>query len=444
MAVDSSDDDNNDNLNEEEDEIVREIDVFLSLSPEGSEVYLMQFPLQHQELAHAESARIKPHHNLMELSHGTPADIQEFGQYHMPTRTFASHTVPVSTHLALGMISNEPGVEGLHLIPLSHIIQMRPSFHHVDEATINTASTTAEEDAKRERAEAAKLERKPLSFQKKESERAAIARKSSYGYKKGSEEGEPWQSLEVHHDGSMASLDYTSRIICSSPETDLHIFVGKDLGAATTNNAYVHSLNYLPSSSDNKNSNSNSLNNNNAKGSETMDVGAVCTRLVGLLHKGMPTPFSLLRRHFPPSVPDETMLVALGSCAFLIRGNLILQSRLLPLAPAISQARTMILLILQTMGVVYRSRLEAMYKQQNEDEDDETSTGSLGHVSSEALLMLLEQVAQKTQDGWKLKVDDDVSFAERFPETVLMHLKFWGDEVQRCGALLDRYRSADI
>jgi RPC5 protein len=241
----------------------------------------------------------------------------------------------------------------------------------------------------------------------------------------------------------MASLDYTSRIICSSPETDLNVFVGKDLGAATINNAYVHSLNYLPSSADNKASNSNSK---NAKDSETMDVGAVCTRLVGLLHKGMPTPFSLLRRHFPSSVPDETMLVALGSCAFLIRGNLILQSRLLPLAPAIAQARTMILLILQTMGVVYRSRLEAMYNQQDDDDDeeDETSTGSLGRVSSEALLMLLEQVAQKTQDGWKLKVDDDVSFAERFPETVLMHLKFWGDEVRRCGALLDRYRSADI
>ena len=80
------------------------------------------------------------------------------------------------------------------------------------------------------------------------------------------------------------------------------------------------------------------------------------------------------------------------------------------------------------MEVVYRSRLENVYA------DDE-------QVSPEWILMLLKQLGQQNDDGWKLKVEDDIEFAAKYPETVLEYLQFWGKQVSGFGSLLERYRS---
>jgi DNA-directed RNA polymerase-3 subunit RPC5 len=406
-----------DDDDQEEDEIAREIDVFLS--PElASQMYLMQFPLQQRALSLPEAARVKSRHQLMELDYQTPENIQEFGQYHMPSRTYTSHTIPVSTHLALGKMINEPGAVGLHLVPLTHITQMRPTFHHVDEA-MSTATKTADDELKREKAEAAKIERKPLAFQKKESERAAIARKSSYAYKKASEESEPWHSLQVHEEGSAASNEVLKKMVCPRPHQHLLVNPANEQGdESSSHNLYVHSLNYLP------------VVHTGGQEREDRDQGmeSICTKLVGLLHRGWPVPFSLIRNQFPESVSNETIFTALESCTFMIRGNYILQSRLLSLAPAVAQARTFILFLFQAMDMVYRSRLDQVYEGNEE-------------VTLESIKMLLRQVGQKTSGGWKLKVEDDIDFAQAHPETVLKHLEFWGKQVARFGPLLQRYQA---
>ena len=141
----------------------------------------------------------------------------------------------------------------------------------------------------------------------------------------------------------------------------------------------------------------------------------------------MPIPYSILRDKFPKSVSDEVLFEALLTCTFMVRGNLILQSRLVPLKPAVAQARTFLLFLLQTIGVVHRSRLNHVY------EDD-------SEVTPEAILMLLEQVAKKTNEGWKLKVDDDESVLERAPLVVQKLMQFWGTQLRRFQPLLDRYR----
>ena len=436
--------DGSDDHDGNDDEIVREIDVYLSPAL-ASQMYLMQFPLQHQTLSEVKEARIKKRHCMIELDHTIPDEIAHSGQYYMEKRTYSSHTVPVSTHMAIGKLVPNASYIGrnndsnrqrhdLHLIPLSRIAQMRPNFDHVDEADIN--ATTAEEESESnmvERAEAsAKLERKPLAFQKKESERNRLARKSSYAYKRASEEGEPWQALSVHPTNSVESSECKDIALCESPNNNLVVFpepgsnsdvtmsaAGKDEGA-TLNGTYVHSLNYLP--------NSDKL----VDKRDVMDDQTVCTKLVRLLRKGMPVPYSLLRCHFPATVPDETIVRALRSCAFLIRGNFVLQSRLLSLSPALAQVRTFVLFVLQTVGYVSRGRLDYAFK------DSEN-----GENNSAAVLMILEQVAQKKSDGWKLKVEDDTNFVSQHPESVQTFLQFWGDQVQRFGQLLERYRSDD-
>ena len=371
----------------------------------------------------------------------TPNDTGNYGHYHhLTVRTFSSHTIPVSTHMAVGKLvvtdhesnggDGDRRREELHLIPLSRITQMRPSFTHVDDAMSNTTSTT-DDELKRERAEAAKMDRKPVGFQKKESERAALARKSSFAYKKSSEDEEMWQPLQVHLVKSVESREALLKVFCPHPEQSLLTVSGKNevnsgkneanmnKNLRAWNGSYVQSLNYLP------------LVQKKYAGEEPTDLTSVVTKLVGLMQQGWPIPYSLLRKQYTPSlVSDQTLFVALSSCAVNVRGNFVLQSRLLPLHPAVANARTFILFLLQTMEVVHRSRLDYVY---NGDAE----------VTEEVILMLLEQVAQKSPMGWKLKVDDDINFAKKYPDTMLTYLQFWASQLRRFGPLLERYR-ADI
>lgn len=444
--------DEDDEEHDAEEEVVREIDVFLS--PElAKQIYLLQFPLQrqkHRDKSGPHAARIKSRHCMVELDYPTRSadgNEQEYnGQFHMPTRTYASQTIPVSTHMALGkFVANPNGgsdAAGLHLVPLSRITQMRPSFHHVNEATLQTSATSEDEHETPDVTLDSSSSRKPLTFQKKESERAALARKSSYGYKKTSEESESWLSLDVHRTGSLEYQQAMLKIPCPNPDQSLLLtsneknkHTAEDIvdvtessskSSGTAGSSYIQSLNYLPRRAnavgiDKTEQDVDSSNN------EANSVAVVVGKLVELLQQGWPIPFSLLRNQFDASISNETLFAALNNCAFLVRGNFLLQSRFLPFAPAISHARTFILFLLQTLEVVHRSRLEHVYK------GDDV-------VTPEVIIMLLQQVAKKTGQGWKLKVDDDESFAKSFPSAVPIYLDFWGSQVRRFGPLLERYR----
>eukprot|EP00934_Nitzschia_sp_Nitz4_P009412 Nitzschia sp. Nitz4//scaffold11_size288233//157476//158867//NITZ4_000777-RA/size288233-processed-gene-0.181-mRNA-1//1//CDS//3329534083//9402//frame0 len=430
---------------EEEDEVVREIDVFLS--PElSNQLYLMQFPLQrqqHRTTSAPLAARVRTNHCMIELdypTHTSDGSGQEYnGQFHMATRTYSSQTIPISTHMALGkLVPSEDGgsaASALHLVPLTRIAQMRPNFNHVNEATLQTSSSALDDDDAAVPLDASSSSRKPLTFQKKESERAALARKSSYSYKKASEDSEMWLSLDVYGEESGEYQQAIEKLPCPTPEQNLLTpsknyveaeVVDVDVSANGPGqfqgplSSYVQSLNYLPQRFD--------ATAKEAIGNDGADMLTnVVTKMVELMQLGLPIPFKVLRTQFDSSISNTMMFSALENCAFLVRGNFVLQSRLLPLIPAVGHARTFILFLLQTLGVVYRKRLEHVY-----EGDD--------RVTSEAILMLLEQVAQRTTQGWKLKVDDDESFPTRFPAIVSVHGEYWRRQVRRYGPLLEKYR----
>jgi DNA-directed RNA polymerase-3 subunit RPC5 len=410
-------DDDDDDDDDDEEEIVREIDVFLS--PQLSEqLHLVQFPLQRKVFSSPESARMKPRHCKIELDYRTPSDdIGDLGSYQMSRRTYKSHTIPVSTHMTLGRMVNEPGSKGLHLIPLSRITQMRPSFSHIDEATTCLTATVDDDIVKRE-AEASSIERKPLTFQKKESDRAAMARKSTYAYKKASEESEPWNNLEVYDKDSPEANDIMGKVICPSMHDNLMTEIDKNNPEFPSSEQYASTLNYLPLSYK-----------INEKEEDADEISSVCAKLVRFLQEGWPIPFLVLKDRFPESIIEETLFQALGSCAFLVRGNFVLHSKLMPLSPSVAHARTFILFLFQTIDVIHRSRLENVYA--NDDQ-----------VNTETIFMLLNQVGKKSPEGWRLKVEDDTTFAEKYHETLLVHLNFWASQLRRFQPLLDLYRQA--
>jgi DNA-directed RNA polymerase-3 subunit RPC5 len=479
------------------DKVVVEIPVYLS--PELSrQLHLIQYPLQQNPHWTApEAARVKPRHNMVEIDYPTPNNVQLNGTYHMPSRTFISHTVPVSTHMALGklMLMPSPGsrrdarfkkddnddvlanssddddgsdgdqkqssrIYGLHLVPLSRITQMRPSFTHIDESVAAASETTEDElrlqqeQRLAEQTAAQNMERKPISLQKKESERAALARKSSYGFKKASEEADPWQPLEVFDEGSeQAQTILLEQVRCPRPMDNL-LQTTVPLGTANSankslNELYISNLNYLPPSD--LPLDGSPLASSSSSQDES-DIAKIVVRLVGLLHQGWPIPYSLLRAQFAPqTVTDDTLFVALGSCAVLVRGNFCLASRLMSFpSPAMTQARTFILFLFQTLRVVHRSRLEHVYLLGRRDGvgngrngnsqpgiDDEIDDGT---VTPAVLQMLLEQVGKKTHEGWVLKVDDDPTFLERYGHASDVFTHYWAEQVHRFRDKLLRYR----
>ena len=482
----SSSNDNDDEI-DDDDEIVREIPVFLS--PELSkQIQLIQYPLQkHAHPSPPEAARVKPRHCMMEIDFDTPSNIQRNGLYTMASRTFTSHTIPVSTHMALGkmMVSGggddkDPKQLGLHLVPLSRMTQMRPSFSHIDEA-VASASATTDEELKRlsqlQSDPSGGTGRKSISFQKKESERQALARKSSYGFKKASEDSEGWHSLEVYDERTLQANLIMGKVACPLAYQSRNLFDAKTLekesgqkiqttatitssnndsdgGREAMNAKYLNTLNYLPPRED--------FENNNNNGNDTTSSGAaaaaadddidddeqkqltkIVTKLVRLMHQGRPIPFSLLRAQFSTDdITDETLFAALGSCATLVRGNFCLNSKLLSYPPAMAQARTFILCLFQSMRVIHRERLMRVFvtpeithpdSNNNNDGDDVVTTEVIGFI--------LDQVGKQSKEGWVLKVDDDSTFAEKNPQTTVTHLQYWAKQIELFTPMLLRYRS---
>jgi hypothetical protein len=200
-------------------------------------MYLIQFPLQpashaihplekkiEQNGKHAKrpvmkssvlpvpkAAKIKPQHSLLELTYNVPNHSfsnqrQIPGPLNLTERIFASQNIPIKTHMALGLFDSTGNK--IDLIPLKSIIQMRPTFRH-DDALFEDRSVMGdgveddEEDVDGTSKQTDKEKTsKPVLFQKSENERTILARKSSYAYKKASEEAEEWMELDVHGPGS--------------------------------------------------------------------------------------------------------------------------------------------------------------------------------------------------------------------------------------------------
>ncbi|KAL7579410.1 hypothetical protein ACA910_014078 [Epithemia clementina (nom. ined.)] len=406
------------------DRVVREIDVFLS--PElGQQLYLLQYPLQHTEVGQLTAARIKPRHGMIELEQPLPElpkrhyGIGEPNLSYVTNRTFRSHTIPVETHMCLAKLKEEESPDGvgtkrtaLHMVPLQHIVQLRPSLHHIDADPSNKDSDNAMDLDDLDKDD---QEQKPLMFKRKESERATNARKSSFAYKKSSEDAEEWQPLEICDEESIEHHGAMDLVAC--PSRHQHVLATPD--PSKTRPRYIESLNYMPLA---RNDPSQGAMNMGVLSSSS-NVKAVLTRLTVLLRNGWPIPYSVLRDRFSgpnnsdEEVNEEVLFQALAVCAVMVRGNFCLHSRFVALPPVLQHARTFILLVLQTKGSVQRERLQIVYQ------------GSKT-VTTEKLYVLLNQVAKRTVKGWELRVDDDLAFVSMHPEQSELHLQYWEKQNQ--------------
>uniref|UniRef100_A0A7S2UNR4 Uncharacterized protein n=1 Tax=Attheya septentrionalis TaxID=420275 RepID=A0A7S2UNR4_9STRA len=440
---------------DDEDEVVREIDLFIS--PElMSTLHLVQFPLMPVSLTEGqpsplpESARFKQQHHLLELDYPLPSTQQRRPPFDTVThRTVSSHSVPISTHMALGVL--DASGTSMNLVPLCQpTLQMRPSFAHVD-----VLDDGGDDDEKDEGDGApSKLDGmakgKPLLFKKKESDRAALARKSSYAFKKASQDGEEWSDLYIRGPGTDERKQARRAVACPSRNRQLE-FVGSN---ETNGSAqFVKSLNYLPDhivlteaassndivdvdeANDEANESKTSVSETGDRLSEEYLLRDLVAQLSSLLlDRACPIPWNVLQAKFSGTsskITDDVLLMALGSVAVLVRGNFVVQSRLIVgVRPEVALARDLVLILLNKDGYVQRSRLVPTLS---------------NLVEEHTVTALLSQIGRKCTNGWELRLEDDTIFEHEFPDQVGLHQSYWEHHIQnepKLSLLLQEYETA--
>ena len=452
---------------DEEDPIIRNIDVFIS--PELSRtLHLLQFPIQpDNSISKAVTttpieAKLRPKHNMLELEYSIPnmalggghhhAHHQGDSIHHLTQRTFTSNAITPVTHMALAKLDKTG--ERLDIIPLqTNVLQMRPSFKHLhnhDEEENNNDASAAQANVDKEATTTNNNSnscnrQKPIMFLKKESERGAIARRNSYANKRASEESEEWIELDIHGSSSVRK-DMLRKVSC----TNHHHRAPIRLAETVTDGGYVRSLNYMESISAAfadatdimMQSATTATTNNDDTGDDTINetaVAEIASKLAVLLQEGNGTmiPYRVLRSNFHPSkVSDEMLIMALSSCAVLVRGNFALKSNLaqfLKNNDVMKEMRDLMLLLLNMYGSISRERLIRAYDGKASTNDEYTV------IDADMITFVLETIAKLSNGYWVSKVEDDVVFAARFPQLASYHAAFWMKKKEMLRDLVELY-----
>ena len=480
---------------EQVDEVVREIDVYLS--PElSAQLHLMQFPLQaatrtaSREMAHPGAAKIKPQHAALQLEYPFEDGMNA------PTnrrRLFDSYHVPVVTHMALGRFDASGSV--LHLVPLSNVVQMRPSMDHIQAQDESEPEAVAVAGQSMDTVDSTKL-----MFHRPESEKSITSRRSSYAYYQAAKAAEPWIDLTVqagsaapnyglhipshswkHEDVDNNNTQHCHDVTASYVKTLNYIpqAIPSTRGeraapsvVSTSSNTIVeeftvpyHSLNdmdtfttpsytlqqpqlqedgshtsksTLPTS--NRFTHAHTTISSNTQVTVTpiiptwkKDLTTIVTNL--LQGPGTPIPYLVIRSRFPmisSHLSDEDLLEAVSSCAVMVRGNFLLKSSLLPMSnPRVCDARDLILLLIHKYGFVHREIIIQVLCA--------NTVNTNVQVSSNALHGILTSVGRKTRNGVELKVDDDTFVETYYPHIAALHTHHWARKEERMLTLVQQY-----
>mmetsp|Transcript_19063 Transcript_19063/g.29807 ORF Transcript_19063/g.29807 Transcript_19063/m.29807 type:complete len:481 (-) Transcript_19063:3312-4754(-) len=452
---------------DDEDPIIRSIDVFIS--PELSRtLHLLQFPIQPVNAITSSSssnkynsskaitpieAKVRPKHNMLELEYPIPNSAlggqsnQQAGHKHLTQRTFTSNAIAPVTHMALAKL--DKAGERLDIIPLQKsVMQMRPSFDHLHSHEEEDDAQTNLDKSGDSNTAASSGKQKPILFQKKESDRSATARRNSYAHKRASEESEEWIELDVHGSGgkwSSVRKDMLRKVGCAN--RDLAIQLAKTKFTDRDGGHYVRSLNYMESISaafaDTTEMGEPALTSSNTAtgGEDDVDETAVAelaSKLVILLQEGLGKmiPFSVLRSNFhPEKVSDEMLIMALSSCAVLVRGNFALKSSLAQFLKkdVMRELRDLMLLLLNMHGSIQRERLVRTFETKASTNDD------YAVINADVITFVLETMAKLSNGCWVPKVEDDVVFAARFPKFATCHGVYWVKKKDMLKELVELY-----
>ncbi|XP_058081969.1 uncharacterized protein LOC131229905 [Magnolia sinica] len=207
---------------DDEDGVVREIDVFFTPSPldNNAQLYVMQYPLRpcwrpYELKESCIEVRVKPKQSKLEVDLELNVDGENYDRevaepFRIRKQTLSSSKAPIITGYAVGILMGDK----LHLNPVHAVVQLRPSREYLRagkvqkknnvtgsvEVTANSNLITKEEPAMTSRAQGKHV--------------------SGAANEKNTNEEEPWVSLEYHDIGSSFSSKYRQKM---AAEESCHI-----------------------------------------------------------------------------------------------------------------------------------------------------------------------------------------------------------------------------
>ena len=182
-------------ISPEDDEVVRELEVFVTDST--LDLFLLQFPLRPQFAGATipprfPSARFKKQFKRLEVEipFESPSSSSS-SQKPAIKQTFHSATVAKSTCLAAAIIRDD----AMHITPLQDVLQMRPLFKSKQGAG-KWDDVEGDSDGEEANKEVPPLEQ--VLLKRRETERTQSARTQSYTHMQQQEEGDPWLRLTAY------------------------------------------------------------------------------------------------------------------------------------------------------------------------------------------------------------------------------------------------------
>lgn len=184
----------------EDDEVVRELDVFLSSS---LNLHLLQFPLipVYTPPMPIKAAKLKPKHRKMELQIGENLDDPQ-------CQTYCSSRVAQDTCLAAGVINDN----AMHISEVTNVLQMRTSYKKLQEGKGEMIEQMLDDDEK-EQSDNEGDGLQQVQLKRKESERAQASRVNSFAYLAQQEGQENWLELDVYGIGSQESEECFDKMV---------------------------------------------------------------------------------------------------------------------------------------------------------------------------------------------------------------------------------------
>lgn len=216
---------------EDDDEVVGEIDLFLSHPPPNSELHLLQYPLRHAKVGVGQDrnitgVNIRPKHGRIEVKiavHPTlPMEVDGMeSSFDMDQALAAEKDIGIEQILRSRPSSMTPhsnyglgcfipaenssvGKPAFSVAPVKSVAQLRPAFDYLDRRDLDMMRQKMVEKAARATARGMEVKQQteeedvaPLqvSFRRRETERAAERRKNSHATLRQREEDEAWVSV---------------------------------------------------------------------------------------------------------------------------------------------------------------------------------------------------------------------------------------------------------
>ena len=212
--------DNDDFEANDDDEIIREIDIYVSNNDLNS--YLLQFPTKpvYSDVPDIINAKFKPKHQKLNL------DVLLSSKNAKYIQPYISSKLSQRASLGVGIMNNG----SMYVTPLSQILQMRPSFEHIPskkDQECDNNNNDEKNDIDEDDDEYKKKDQEKVGLQKKESDRSQEARLKSYQYQQAQQDNEAYQKLNFFKIDSNESIICLEQMIQTDSGVDISVMESK-------------------------------------------------------------------------------------------------------------------------------------------------------------------------------------------------------------------------